>query len=117
MVTRDPRITLMEESQLENGPDFTNQAGGTANKIRYFVLIIRNVQFSDRGGYMCQVNTVPMISQIGHLHVVVPPDIIDHESSNDVMAREGENVTLKCKARGHPDPEIEVCFFVFQIFN
>lgn len=110
MVTRDPRITLLEESQLENGPDFTNQQ---SSKIRYFVLIIRNVQFSDRGGYMCQVNTVPMISQIGHLHVVVPPDIIDHESSNDVMAREGENVTLKCKARGHPDPEIEVHFSIF----
>lgn len=49
-----------------------------------------------------------MKSQIGYLRVVVPPDIIDQESSNDVTVVEGANVTLRCKARGYPQPEIEV---------
>lgn len=57
---------------------------------------------------MCQVNTVPMRAQIGYLRVVVPPEIIDEESSNDITVVEGANVTLKCRARGYPQPEIEV---------
>ncbi|XP_071039382.1 lachesin-like [Parasteatoda tepidariorum] len=55
---------------------------------------------------MCQVNTVPMLSQIGYLDVVVPPDIIDTDSSSDVLAREGSDVTLVCKAKGYPSPTI-----------
>ena len=33
-------------------------------------LHIRDVQAEDKGYYMCQVNTDPMISQTGHLDVV-----------------------------------------------
>lgn len=33
-------------------------------------LNIRSVEQQDRGYYMCQVNTVPMISQVGYLQVV-----------------------------------------------
>ncbi|CAG2111511.1 unnamed protein product, partial [Medioppia subpectinata] len=61
---------------------------------------------SDRGGYMCQINTVPMKSQIGYLDVLVPPDIVVNESSSDVVVNEGSNVNLKCRARGYPTPEI-----------
>ena len=39
-------------------------------------LHINNVQESDRGWYMCQVNTDPMRSERGFLEVVVPPSII-----------------------------------------
>ncbi|KAH7955502.1 hypothetical protein HPB52_001052 [Rhipicephalus sanguineus] len=68
---------------------------------RHFVLHIRNVQESDRGGYMCQINTSPMMSQVGYLDVLVV-----EESSSDVVVREGSNVTLTCKARGYPRPTI-----------
>ena len=51
---------------------------------------------------------LPCRSQTGYLRVVVPPDIIDEESSNDVTVVEGANVTLKCKAKGYPQPDIEV---------
>ncbi|UYV78504.1 hypothetical protein LAZ67_16001802 [Cordylochernes scorpioides] len=37
---------------------------------RHFVLHVRNVQEWDKGGYMCQVNTVPMKSEIGFLDVL-----------------------------------------------
>lgn len=37
---------------------------------------------------------------------LVPPDIIDDGTSSDVTVHEGDNVTLVCKARGHPVPKI-----------
>lgn len=73
---------------------------------KYWYLHIRDVQESDRGYYMCQINTMPVKVQMGHLEVVSPPNIIDAETSSDVMATEGENVSLKCRAEGHPKPNI-----------
>ncbi|XP_049270125.1 lachesin [Rhipicephalus sanguineus] len=73
---------------------------------RTWLLVIDSVQESDRGGYMCQVNTVPMHSQVGYLDVLVPPDIVGSESSSDVLVREGSNVTLSCRAKGYPAPRI-----------
>lgn len=34
-----------------------------------FYLTVHDIREEDRGNYMCQVNTVPMRSQIGHLEV------------------------------------------------
>ncbi|XP_022245799.1 lachesin-like isoform X2 [Limulus polyphemus] len=70
---------------------------------RNFILHIKDVKESDRGGYMCQINTVPMISQVGYLDVL---DIIVDQSTSDIITREGTNVTLKCKAKGYPEPSI-----------
>lgn len=48
MVTRDTRISLQEESQIDiGGEDFQDHS-----RVRYFVLIIRNVQVEDRGGFV-----------------------------------------------------------------
>ncbi|XP_076361813.1 lachesin-like [Tachypleus tridentatus] len=76
------------------------------NDKKRWILQIRNVQESDRGFYMCQINTVPMKSQIGYLDVVVPPAIIDGESSSDELVREGFNITLSCRAKGYPTPTV-----------
>lgn len=38
--------------------------------------------------------------------MTVPPDIVDSESSGDVMVTEGQNTTLRCSATGHPLPVI-----------
>lgn len=88
VVTRNSRVSL------------------TQSEHKVWTLHIKNVQESDRGGYMCQVNTMPMKSQIGYLDVTVPPDFINAETSSDVMVRENQNVTLRCKARGHPEPKL-----------
>lgn len=70
-------------------------------------LKIQNVQKEDKGFYMCQVNTDPMVSKVGYLDVVVPPEIIDAESSTStVNIRENYNASLICKATGTPEPEI-----------
>lgn len=36
----------------------------------------------------------------------MPPDIVDSDSSGEVIVREGENVTLHCVASGTPNPTI-----------
>ncbi|KAH9396132.1 hypothetical protein TYRP_019881 [Tyrophagus putrescentiae] len=88
VVTRNSRISL------------------TQSEHKTWTLHIKNVQESDRGGYMCQVNTLPMKSQVGYLDVTVPPTFIENETSTDVMVRENQNATLRCKARGHPEPKL-----------
>ncbi|XP_058455897.1 lachesin-like [Malaya genurostris] len=69
-------------------------------------LRIRDIRESDKGWYMCQINTDPMKSQMGYLDVVVPPDILDYPTSTDMVVREGSNVTMRCAATGSPAPAI-----------
>ncbi|KYM77391.1 Lachesin [Atta colombica] len=72
-----------------------------------WLLHINSVQQDDRGYYMCQVNTNPMISQVGFLQVVVPPNILDSLSTESTVAvREHQNITLTCKADGYPPPKL-----------
>jgi len=69
-------------------------------------LHIGDVQRNDSGHYMCQINTEPMVSQIGMLEVVEAPDILYNETSNDTITMEGASVNLRCEARGYPEPTI-----------
>ncbi|XP_013173882.1 PREDICTED: neurotrimin-like isoform X2 [Papilio xuthus] len=88
IITQNPRISL------------------SYNDHRSWYLHIKNVQEVDRGWYMCQVNTDPMRSRKGYLHVVVPPSIIDNMTSVDTVVREGSDVTLVCRASGYPEPYV-----------
>ncbi|XP_076242929.1 neurotrimin [Calliopsis andreniformis] len=83
-----------------------HRIGVTHTEHRTWHLHIREVSESDRGAYMCQLNTDPMKNQIGYLEVVVPPDILDYLTSTDMVVREGSNVTLRCAATGSPTPNI-----------
>ncbi|XP_043469047.1 lachesin-like isoform X3 [Leptopilina heterotoma] len=79
----------------------------TNDNHRTWLLNIRSVEQQDRGYYMCQINTNPMISQVGYLQVVVPPNILDSYSTQSTIAvREHQNVTLTCKADGFPTPKL-----------
>ncbi|XP_022905096.1 limbic system-associated membrane protein-like [Onthophagus taurus] len=80
--------------------------GVTRSEHKTWYLHIREVKETDRGWYMCQINTDPMIYQIAYLDVIVPPDIIDYQTSNDITVQEGSNVTLRCMAKGSPNPTI-----------
>lgn len=51
-------------------------------------------------------NLSPPHSQSAFLEVVIPPDIISEETSNDMMVPEGGAAKLVCKARGYPKPDI-----------
>ncbi|XP_023174444.1 lachesin [Drosophila hydei] len=86
VITHNPRVTVSHLDQ------------NTWN------LHIKAVSEDDRGGYMCQLNTDPMKSQIGFLDVVIPPDFISEDTSSDVIVPEGSSVRLTCRARGYPEP-------------
>ncbi|GJQ77105.1 hypothetical protein Trydic_g23674 [Trypoxylus dichotomus] len=78
----------------------------THSEHKTWYLHIREVRETDRGWYMCQINTDPMKSQVGYLQVVVSPDIIDYQTSSDLVVQEGSDVSLKCVAKGSPEPSI-----------
>ncbi|KAI4481189.1 hypothetical protein M0804_009815, partial [Polistes exclamans] len=88
VITQNPRISL------------------SYNDHRSWYLHIKKTQESDRGWYMCQVNTDPMRYKQGYVQVVVPPSIIDKDTSTDMVVREATNVTLTCKAKGYPVPYV-----------
>ncbi|XP_034934357.1 protein amalgam-like [Chelonus insularis] len=73
---------------------------------RMWSLHIKDTRETDRGWYMCQVNTDPMSSNTGFLEVVVPPDILNYPTSTDMEVMEGSNVTLRCAATGTPKPTV-----------
>jgi len=78
----------------------------THNDKDTWTLTLKNVQTDDRGPYMCQVNSTPVRKQIAHLQVVIPPAIIDAESSSDQSVPEGGSIKLICTASGFPRPEV-----------
>ena len=68
IITHDPRIKL------------------TGDFATTFNLHISNIQKEDRGVYMCQINTDPMIYQRAQLDVNIPPDIDGARTSgNKIM--------------------------------
>ncbi len=72
-----------------------------------FNLKVSDVQEGDRGQYMCQINTNPMMSQATFLDVNVPPDINAKQTSGDVDAKMGSTVNMRCNAEGVPKPTIK----------
>ncbi|XP_066591592.1 lachesin-like isoform X3 [Prorops nasuta] len=83
-----------------------HRIGVTHSGHRMWSLQIKDTRETDKGWYMCQVNTDPMSKIVGFLNVVVPPDILDYPTSTDMVVREGSNVTLRCAATGTPKPMV-----------
>ncbi|KAG8192551.1 hypothetical protein JTE90_015186 [Oedothorax gibbosus] len=77
-----------------------------SNSDRQWFLHIKNLDVSDRGFYMCQINTEPMISEMGYLDVTVPPSIVEETTSTDLTVEERSKISLKCKAAGYPSPKV-----------
>ncbi|CAF1310748.1 unnamed protein product [Adineta steineri] len=74
-------------------------------------LILSDVSDDDGGEYTCRVSsddrTLTIIKRF-NLTVLTPPKIVDItiESNNNGILIENEQVTLKCLARGNPQPKI-----------
>lgn len=69
-------------------------------------LQIRELEFYDRGMYICSLNTKPMSKKNVYLEVYVKPTI-SHETNNVKRnLKEGETANLTCNATGYPEPTI-----------
>lgn len=55
---------------------------------------------------MCQINMDLMVHRSGYVQVVVPPTIVQSGQAQNMVVREGDNVTLACDASGYPPPHI-----------
>ncbi|XP_034189102.1 lachesin [Osmia lignaria lignaria] len=101
-VTHSPRfLVTFENAKAKNQSDSREEEEATSR------LHIRHLREADRGCYMCQLNTKPMLSQLGCVDVLVPPDILSSGTSEgEVSVLEGENATLSCKASGRPPPRV-----------
>ncbi|XP_076276264.1 lachesin isoform X2 [Lasioglossum baleicum] len=102
-VTHSPRFQVMLESaKTKNQSQSRDEEEATSR------LQIRQLREADRGCYMCQLNTKPMLSQLGCVDVLVPPDILSSGTSeSEVSVQESENATLSCNASGRPPPRVQ----------
>ncbi|XP_050679317.1 opioid-binding protein/cell adhesion molecule-like [Leptidea sinapis] len=98
----DQTILTLHTRLVTHSPRYavTNDSPGS------WQLHIRPLKVEDRGCYMCQINTSTMKKQIGCVDVLVPPNIVDEGTSGDLVAREGTDVSVRCKADGRPLPRI-----------
>ncbi|XP_033341861.1 lachesin [Megalopta genalis] len=101
-VIHSPRFSVtLENAKTKNQSQSRDEEEATSQ------LHIRQLQEADRGCYMCQLNTKPMLSQLGCVDVLVPPDILNSGTSeSEVYVQEGENATLSCNASGRPPPRV-----------
>ncbi|XP_053205195.1 lachesin-like [Panonychus citri] len=74
---------------------------------KIFSLKLDPVREEDRGEYMCQINSSPVIDQSAFLRVTVPPYFVEDQTSSDTDVDENDSVSLRCTARGFPAPTIE----------
>ncbi|XP_043787265.1 lachesin-like isoform X3 [Apis laboriosa] len=113
-VTHNARISVSYESSGCSGAAGGSAFGvtGSSQAAEEVVngtwrLHIRQLKESDRDCYMCQINTSPMISELGCLDILVPPDIVyGGDTSADLAVSEGDNATLSCRATGRPTPRV-----------
>ncbi|CAL4173145.1 unnamed protein product, partial [Meganyctiphanes norvegica] len=55
----------------------------------------------------CGILMRPVMFNMANLEVVVPPEIMDQDSSGETEMEEGGSVRLLCKAKGYPKPEVQ----------
>ncbi|KAH9419097.1 hypothetical protein DERP_005599 [Dermatophagoides pteronyssinus] len=75
------------------------------NKKQWF-LHIKQVKSTDKGWYMCQINTEPLISQAAFLDILIAPTIDYNATSSDISVDERHRLSIRCHANGHPIPTI-----------
>ncbi|XP_042224415.1 neuronal growth regulator 1-like [Homarus americanus] len=97
-------VFAMGDDVFTENPRITVHHSFKVNGEQAWILTIKNVQMNDAGRYMCSLNTAVSLRKFYRLSVVVPPKIIDSNTSQDTEVKEGEEVRLICGATGTPQP-------------
>ncbi|XP_048514417.1 lachesin-like [Athalia rosae] len=102
IITHSARYFIsLENSKIKNQTKWRKEEETT------WRLHIKMLKEADKGCYMCQLNTKPMLSQLVCVDVLVAPDILTSGTSEgEVSVSEGDNATLSCKASGRPTPKV-----------
>jgi len=76
------------------------------SRVLAYGLQITDVQPGDQGSYVCRLDNgiAPVLVHLIHLSVLERPRI--QRGPNSTLTNEGDPLTLKCDAIGHPQPEI-----------
>uniref|UniRef100_A0A1I8BT17 Ig-like domain-containing protein n=1 Tax=Meloidogyne hapla TaxID=6305 RepID=A0A1I8BT17_MELHA len=112
-----PRLVAYDESIFRRTDKYELLSKLNGNQ---WLLRIKDIQEDDSGGYICQLNSNPILTKTGYLNlksnsiylilkiflIKVPPIILKSSTPAAVEVREGLNVTLSCNARGNPVPTI-----------
>ncbi|KPM06658.1 lachesin-like protein 2 [Sarcoptes scabiei] len=76
------------------------------NNQKQWFLHIKQTKSSDKGFYMCQINTEPLISRSAFLDILIAPSIDYNATSTDVSVDERTRLSIRCRANGHPKPSV-----------
>uniref|UniRef100_A0A915DJS8 Ig-like domain-containing protein n=1 Tax=Ditylenchus dipsaci TaxID=166011 RepID=A0A915DJS8_9BILA len=98
-----PRLLAFDESVFRQPDKYELRARVNTDE---WILRVRDVQESDIGGYICQLNSNPVLTKIGYLNLKIPPTVSRSLTPSAVEVREGHNVTLSCQAEGNPLPTV-----------
>lgn len=89
---------------MKNQVGFLNVVGRL--KVHLFRLQMGLFQILGTSIYLANNSRALIVHYLTRIIFTVPPDILDYESSSDMVVREGSNVTFKCAASGSPAPTI-----------
>ncbi|ESO89775.1 hypothetical protein LOTGIDRAFT_96129, partial [Lottia gigantea] len=72
-------------------------------------LRIQNAQVTDEGKYICRVQTgfLNYEKDFEYLRVIEKPQIADLQTSSDIVAKQGDDIMLRCNATGRPFPVVK----------
>lgn len=76
---------------------------------RTYQLVVRRLQLTDRGTYTCQIHykgSTEHPSKDGKLIVLIPPTVIQSQTTQTLTAQQGSDVELECNADGYPKPNV-----------
>ncbi|CAG0890420.1 unnamed protein product [Cyprideis torosa] len=96
--------TIISMNRLIITPN--NRIDVTYDERYTWTLRIRKVKESDKGCYMCQINTPIMMTNQGCIDVQIPPEIVANSTRGELRVVEGADVILRCGVTGHPQPRI-----------
>jgi hypothetical protein len=110
ILTSDNRVEVDESiNAVVDGLTKYDVARRVSGNQHTYMLVVRRLVLTDAGNYTCQVNVKGyniQPSKDGIIVVMMPPYIIQGQTTQTITVTEGGAVNLTCAAHGYPMPNI-----------